>query len=302
VTQALPSRRRGRPRLIHAALAAAVVLGSADVASASPFAVVHPVEPADDDIEAVRTVKVRTRSDGLTASGRRIGSDQIGSAPKRSAEDLLRMVPGLLIVQHGNQGKGYQFYVRGFDAVHGSDIEFEVGDVPINEPSNVHAHGYLDLAWIIPEAVRQIDAHKGAFRLDQGNFATAASIRYELGVPKKLRGTRVSYEIGTTNRHRVAMIHAPKSRGEETFIAAEVLTDAGYGENRRARRLSTMGQLRVWEREGWGLDALATLYTADFGMPGTIRLDEVNSGRVGFYDAYNQDTRVPRSFLGTPSS
>ena len=54
------------------------------------------------------------------------------------------------------------------------------------------------------------------------------------------------------------------------------LTDAGYGENRRARRLSTMGQLRVWEKDGWGLDALATLYTADFGMPGTIRLDIEN--------------------------
>lgn len=288
MTRARPTRRTP----LRAAIGLSVALAAPSAAHASPFAVVHPVEPpaADDEAQTVRTVKVRTRSDGLTASGRRIGAEQIATTPKRSAEDLLRMVPGLLIVQHGNQGKGYQFYVRGFDAVHGSDIEFEVGDVPVNEPSNVHAHGYLDLAWIIPEAVKQIDAHKGAFRLDQGNFATAASIRYELGVPTKLRGTRVSYEIGTTNRHRVAMVHAPRSRGEETFIAAEALTDAGYGENRRARRLSAMGQVRVWEREGWGLDALATAYGADFGMPGTIRLDDINSGRVGFYDAYSDDT------------
>ncbi len=278
-------------------LAAVWVLGlglcsaAAAPAHASPYAVVHPVEPTeaeptDGERVRVRTVKVRTRNDGLTASSRRIGSAQIGTAPRRSAEDLLRMVPGLLIVQHGNQGKGYQFYVRGFDAVHGSDIEFEVGDVPINEPSNVHAHGYLDLAWIIPEAVKQIDAHKGAFRLEQGNFATAASIRYELGVPAKLRGTRVSYEAGSTNRHRVAVVHAPRHRGEETFVAAEALTDAGYGENRRARRLSAMGQVRLFERDGWGLDALATAYTADFGLPGTLRLDDLNSGRNDFYDAY----------------
>ncbi len=276
-----------------AALGAVLGLVLATPVAASPFAVVHPVEPdEDDDSEqgAVRLVKVRTRSDGLTASGRRIGSDQIATTPRRSAEDLLRMVPGLLIVQHGNQGKGYQFYVRGFDAVHGSDIEFKVGDVPVNEPSNVHAHGYLDLAWIIPEVVLQIDAHKGAFRLDQGNFATAASIRYGLGVPKKLRGTRVSYEVGSTNRHRVAIVHAPRARGEETFIAAEVLTDNGYGENRKARRVSAMGQMRMWERDGWALDALATAYGADFGMPGTIRLDEVKSGRVEFYDAYTDNT------------
>jgi iron complex outermembrane recepter protein len=270
------------------------VLAFARVAAASPFAVVHPVEPKAEDPATpddgsdpnVRTVKVRTRSDGLTASARRIGSDQIATTPRRSAEDLLRLVPGLLIVQHGNQGKGYQFYVRGFDAVHGSDIEFKVNDIPINEPSNVHAHGYLDLAWIIPEVVQQIDAHKGSYRLEQGNFATAASIRYDLGVPKKLRGTRVGYEVGSTNRHRAVFVHAPKSRGEETFIAGEAMYDHGYGGNRRAQRFSAMGQLRLWERDGYALDAMGTAYSARFGMPGTIRLDDVKSGRVGFYDSY----------------
>ncbi|MBC8074269.1 MAG: TonB-dependent receptor [Deltaproteobacteria bacterium] len=289
------SRRQPRRR-VWPILAALAVLGWAESASASPFAVVHPVEPPaeapaepEDGARAqVRTVKVRTRSDGLTASGRRIGSAQIATTPRRSAEDLLRLVPGLLIVQHGSQGKGYQFYVRGFDAVHGSDIEFKVGDVPVNEPSNVHAHGYLDLAWIIPEVVQQIDAHKGSYRLEQGNFATAASIRYDLGVPLALRGTRVGYEVGSTNRHRGVFVHAPKSRGEETFIAGEAMYDQGYGQSRRAERYSAMGQMRLWERDGYALDALGTIYSARFGVPGTIRLDEVNSGRVGFYDAYTQ--------------
>lgn len=288
-------RRDGRcARAIAAgarALATVIGLGltmTARLASASPFAVVHPVEPPVEDGSdgSARVVKVRTRSDGLTASGRRIGSDQIQTAPKRSAEDLLRMVPGLLIVQHGNQGKGYQFYVRGFDAVHGSDIEFELGDVPINEPSNVHAHGYLDLAWIIPETVKQIDAHKGAFRLEQGNFATAASIRYELAVPEKLRGTRMSYEVGTTNRHRVAFVHAPRGRAQETFLAGEVMTDAGYGANRKADRLSAMAQLRLWQRDGFAVDALATAYQGRFGLPGTVRLDDVKTGRENFYGSY----------------
>ncbi|MBX7082026.1 MAG: TonB-dependent receptor [Nannocystaceae bacterium] len=272
----------------------AAALSIPGLAHASPWAVVHPVEPpeaAAPDEAGTRTVKVRTRSDGLTASGRRIGSEQIQTAPKRSAEDLLRMVPGLLIVQHGNQGKGYQFYVRGFDAVHGSDIEFRVGDVPVNEPSNVHAHGYLDLAWIIPEVVAQIDAHKGAFRLEQGNFATAASIRYDLGVPKRLRGTRVSYEIGSTNRHRVAVVHAPRNRPDATFLAGEVLTDDGYGESRRAARASAMAQLRLWQRDGLALDALATAYDGSFELPGTVRLDDVKAGRADFYGSYVDGAR-----------
>lgn len=270
--------------------AMALVAGMPE-AAASPWAAWHPPEKVSDapaqPNDDYRVVRVRS-GDRATASSRRIGTDQIATTPKRSAEDLLRLVPGLLIVQHGNQGKGYQFYVRGFDAVHGSDIEFTLGQIPINEPSNIHAHGYLDLTFVIPEVVRQIDATKGAFRLAQGNFATAASIRYELGVPKPLRGTRVSYEVGSTNRHRVAVVHAPRRRGEETFIAAEALYDHGYGENRRANRLSTMGQMRLVERNGYALDALGSLYRGEFELPGTVRLDDINSGRMGFYDAYTR--------------
>ncbi|MGB1276635.1 MAG: hypothetical protein ACPG77_12875 [Nannocystaceae bacterium] len=70
-------------------------------------------------------------------------------------------MPGLHIVQHGSQGKGYQFYLRGFDAVHGADIETLLEDIPVNEASNVHAHGYLDLAFIIPEVVERVDAMVG---------------------------------------------------------------------------------------------------------------------------------------------
>lgn len=127
----------------------------------------------DEDAAEVRTITVPTRSDGLTASGRTIDARTIAGTPKRSAEDLLRLVPGVVIVQHGNQGKGYQFYLRGFDAAHGSDVEVSLEDVPLNEPSNVHAHGYLDLAFIIPEVVDGVDAKKGAFRLEQGKLAAS---------------------------------------------------------------------------------------------------------------------------------
>ncbi len=255
-----------------------------------------PAEPSDDDATndedaEVRVVHVHTRGDGRTASSRRIGPATISTTPKRSAEDLLRLVPGMFIVNHGNQGKGYQFYVRGFDAVHGSDIELRLGDVPLNEPSNIHAHGYLDLAFVIPEVVSEIEADKGAFRLEQGNFGTAASIRYRLGVPKAQRGVRVGYEVGSTNRHRAVVVAAPKRASEATFFAGEALFDGGYGENRQARRASAMAQARLFERDGMSLDALGTAYTADFGLPGTVRLDDLNAGRIGFYDSYAEDTR-----------
>jgi outer membrane receptor protein involved in Fe transport len=274
--------------------------GSTEVVSADPIeqppapdAAPPPVadEPPADDEGDVRVVHVHSRGDGRTASSRRIGPAALSTTPKRSAEDLLRLVPGLFIVNHGNQGKGYQFYVRGFDAVHGSDIELRLDDIPLNEPSNIHAHGYLDLAFVIPEVVREIEADKGAFRLDQGNFATAASIRYRLGVPKAQRGVRVGYEVGSTNRHRAVFVAAPKRASEATFVAGEAMYDRGYGENRQARRASAMAQARLFEKDGISLDALGTAYTADFGLPGTIRLDDLKADRIGFYDSYAEGTR-----------
>lgn len=237
-----------------------------------------------------RTVEVRSRADGMTASSVAIDRDAIATTPKRSAEDLLRLVPGLLVVQHGNQGKGYQLFLRGFDAVHGSDVEMLVDDVPLNEPSNVHAHGYLDPAFVIPEAVTQVEATKGAYRLEQGNFATAGSIRYRLGVPRDERGTRTTYEVGSTNRHRLALVHAPRGRPESSFIAVEALRDGGYGDNREAARLSGMSQVRLWSGRRARIDLLASGYGARFGLPGTVRLDDYNAGRIGFYDSYIDDT------------
>lgn len=245
----------------------------------------------DTEVGSARVVTVKTTTgDGLTATSQRIDAVTLRATPKRTAEDLLRLVPGLLVVQHGNLGKGYQYYIRGFDAVHGADVELLVDDVPINERSNVHANGYLDMGFVIPEVVQSIEVKKGAVRLEQGAFATAGSVEYRLGVPGAFRGTQVGYEFGSTGRHRATVVHAPRNRGEETFLAVSAFTDQGYGENRQAQAVSALGKARLWQGRGARVDALGGIYTARFGLPGTLRLSDVNTGRVGFYDAYLQDT------------
>ncbi|MCX4240005.1 TonB-dependent receptor [Paraliomyxa miuraensis] len=246
-------------------------------------------DPEGDADTRVVTVPSST-GDGLTATSYRIDATTIRTTPKRTAEDLMRLVPGLLVVQHGNQGKGYQYYIRGFDAVHGADVEVLVDDVPINERSNVHANGYLDLGFVIPEVVQALEVKKGSVRLEQGAFATAGSVEYRLGVPRALRGTQVGYEFGSTGRHRAVMVHAPRRRGPETFVAATAFTDQGYGENREARGAAALGKGRLWHGRGVFVDVLGGVHAAGFGLPGTLRLSDVNTGRVGFYDAYLQDT------------
>ncbi|HKY40289.1 MAG TPA: TonB-dependent receptor plug domain-containing protein [Polyangiaceae bacterium] len=140
--------------------------------------------------------------DPIAASSTLVTAREFSAMPRRSAEDALRLVPGVTVVQHGSEGKGYQFLVRGFDAQHGADFAVSVDGVPLNEWSNVHAQGYLDLGFVIPELISVVQVTKGPFTLKQGGFAMAGSADYHLGVAEEDRGLRTAYTLGSTNRHR----------------------------------------------------------------------------------------------------
>ncbi|HWN69146.1 MAG TPA: TonB-dependent receptor plug domain-containing protein [Haliangium sp.] len=85
-----------------------------------------------------------------TATERAVDAGTIAATARRSADDLLRLVPGLHVRRHGGEGEALQIFLRGFDAVHGPDVEVRVSGIPINEMSNVHGHGYVDVGFVIP--------------------------------------------------------------------------------------------------------------------------------------------------------
>lgn len=221
------------------------------------------------------------------ASERRADKTELAQVPARTAEDFLQLVPGLHVVQHGSEGKGHQFFVRGFDAVHGSDVRVTVEGIPINEPSNIHGHGYVDLGFVIPELVLAVDAHKGAYALEQGDFGTAGAIDFELGVTTRDQGLQAAWQAGSTQRLRAVAIHAPSGRD---FVGLEGMVDAGFGQNRAARRATALARWDLWSSGGDRLSVLAAGYHADFGLPGALRAQDVATGQRDFYDAYSDDT------------
>jgi iron complex outermembrane receptor protein len=136
-----------------------------------------------------------------------VSARDLALTPHKNADDLLRVVPGLYQSQHGSEGKGQQYFLRGFDAIHGADLAIRVGGVLLNEQSNVHGQGYADLGVVIPEVVTGVVARKGPFELGDGWFATAGAIDLTLGAEE--RGHRVGYTLGSTNRHQVVALTAP---------------------------------------------------------------------------------------------
>lgn len=256
---------------------------------------VQPVDGEAPANEAAGEHEFTTRAPApaaSTASETRVTARQFAAIPRRTAEDALRLVPGLVLVQHGNEGKGHQIFLRGFDASHGADFEITLEGIPLNEWSNIHAQGYLDLGFIIPELIRGVDVTRGPFTLNQGLFSIAGTAHYQLGVPSEERGLRSAYTLGTTNRHRALISYAPESGFGDDFIAGEALFDSGFGQNRRSRRASLMAQKRLdVNPAGDSIRLLASASAADFGLPGILRSDAFAAREIGFYDAYDDKTR-----------
>jgi TonB family protein len=96
--------------------------------------------------------------------------------PIGSVQDILRVTPGLVLVQHSGGGKANQYFLRGFDADHGTDIALSIDGVPINMVSHAHGQGFSDTNFIIPEVVERVEISKGPYFANQGDFATAGAV------------------------------------------------------------------------------------------------------------------------------
>ena len=73
-------------------------------------------------------LSVRYSRSGI-ASASSIRNVDFDLRPKTSPNDILRVVPGLLAVQHQGGGKADQLFLRGFDADHGTDVAVFVDGV-----------------------------------------------------------------------------------------------------------------------------------------------------------------------------
>ena len=237
-----------------------------------------PDEESDDGGEAT----VRAGAPRRAASDYTFDVNSLRPVPRSTAADLLSLAPGFFLSQHGGDGKAHQLFLRGFDADHGQDVEFNVGGAPINEVSNVHGQGYADLNFMIPEVVDRVRVLEGPYDPRQGDFAVAGSARFDLGVVDRGALLRASY--GMFNTQRLVGVLAPRGERRETFLAGEIARSDGYGENRASSRAAAIAQYAREVGRGVTVRILATSYAARWDSAGVVRESDYESGRQGFYN------------------
>src|SRR5262245_53927755 len=154
-----------------------------------------------------------------TASSGVIGQDRLDArSPFRPAE-VLEAVPGLIITQHSGEGKANQYYLRGFNLDHGTDLAIFLDGMPINMPTHGHGQGYADINFLIPELVRGLAYHKGPYFADEGNFASAGAIH--LDYVDSLAKNVGQIEVGSFGHRRaLGAMSAPTGSGNVLVAAA----------------------------------------------------------------------------------
>jgi TonB family protein len=291
-----PARRGETP--VSSRIRVAVHFEPSNVAPPGPPAPNEPAEVspavADEETETkpkqtlgfVGTAEVdaeKLRAQGRGAGDITVDRKALDAAPVNSANDLLQRAPGLYVANVEGDGAAGFFYLRGFNAEHGQDIELKLGDVPLNQPSNIHGQGYAYLGFIVPEVVRNLRVIEGVYDPRQGDFAVAGTVEFELGVEQ--RGIYSKSLFGSFGTFRQVGIFAPKGKDTDTFGAFQFQRSNGFGENRDGLNGSAMFQVGFGEKD-WRFKLYGSFWGARYNSAGVLRVDDIESRDIGFYDVY----------------
>jgi outer membrane receptor protein involved in Fe transport len=110
----------------------------------------------------------------LTVSGQRINA-----IPNARPGEALEITPGLVVTQHSGEGKANQYFLRGFNLDHGTDLAIFVDGMPVNMPTHGHGQGYADINFLIPELIRSMLIRKGPYYADEGDFSSAGALHID---------------------------------------------------------------------------------------------------------------------------
>jgi outer membrane receptor protein involved in Fe transport len=142
-------------------------------------ALADDVANSEQQLQTVTVVATGVSSMQAASAGD-VSQAEIASQPLLRPGTVLENVPGLIVTQHSGEGKANQYFLRAFNLDHGTDLASEIDDVPVNMPTHAHGQGYSDLNFLIPELVSDLHYKKGPYYADEGDFATAGTVRMSL--------------------------------------------------------------------------------------------------------------------------
>jgi outer membrane receptor protein involved in Fe transport len=174
--------------------------------------------PTDDLEEVVVTAQRRGLIGKAESSSQgMVTRVQLETRPVMRTAELLETVPGLVVTQHSGDGKANQYFMRGFNLDHGTDLATSVDGIPVNMHTHGHGQGYTDINFVIPELLERIEYKKGTYFADEGNFSAAGAV--DLVYRRRLDDTLLSLTVGEDS-HRRGVLAGSAAAGDGDLLWA----------------------------------------------------------------------------------
>ena len=139
--------------------------------------------------------------------------------------ELLESVPGLIVSQHSGEGKANQFYLRGFNLDHGTDLRTTVDGMIVNQRSHAHGQGWTDVNFLVPELVNRLEYRKGPYYASEGDFSSAGSVAVKYS--DRLAQGIASVGVGQNGFRRALLADSPEFANGRLLYAIEGMNNDG---------------------------------------------------------------------------
>ena len=197
------------------------------IAALTPLSTAVHAQQAEQQLQEVVIEGSRNSQLGIAgaASSGVVTQKQLEARTVYRPGELLEATPGLIVSQHSGEGKANQFYLRGINLDHGTDLRTSVDGMLVNERTHAHGQGWTDLNFLIPELAQRMEYRKGPYYADQGDFASAGavSVVYANRLPEGI----ASIGIGQNGFRRTLLADSPKFGNGNLLYALELFHNDG---------------------------------------------------------------------------
>ncbi|MGY3105057.1 hypothetical protein ACVWW7_001684 [Bradyrhizobium sp. LM6.9] len=236
------------------------------------------VDPTATQAPNARSVASGVKGPPGMASEITVSGEEINARPFARPGEALEAVPGLIVTQHSGEGKANQYFLRGYNLDHGTDLAITVDGVPVNMRTHAHGQGYADLNWLIPETIAAIDVRKGPYFADEGDFASVGSVH--IGLIDRTKGL-AQVTAGSFGYRRLLGMDSAKVGDGSLLVAGELGTYNGPWDNPdNVRKLN--GLVRYSQgtaTDGVSVTGMAYANKWNFDRPGAAARDRDRPAR-----------------------
>jgi hypothetical protein len=267
ITVTAPPKKKAQP--VPSTAVAPAPTEAAQTAPAADATAIEAIDAGANDVG-----KAQSSSQGV------VPRERLEARPIYRTGEMLEFVPGLVVTQHSGEGKANQYFLRGFNLDHGTDLALTFDGMPVNMRTHGHGQGYADTNFIIPELMRGLAYRKGPYFASEGDFASAGAIH--LDAVDRLERNFAQVEAGSFGHRRaVAGMSVPAGLDGTVLAAGEVVHFDGPWE--RSDDLRKLNGLLRYSRGTYdnGFAVTGMAYTGSWYATDQIPERAVSSGLIG---------------------